>query len=286
LSTESKLPANLSTTVVELSPEEQALLNNDLSKLTATQRADLVVKVCNSLGLNPLTQPFQYIQLNGKLTLYAQRNCTDQLRAIKSVSLTIEESKREGDLFIVTARATLPSGRQDQSVGAVSLAGLKNEALANAIMKAETKAKRRVTLSICGLSFMDETEVETIKDAKPLVEKLPPRQPEAPLNAAAEYMRRNTPPTQDPQPPPKDFTPADFDSYLEEPPFDYESDPKDYTVTVGQFAGRQLKDIPYKSLKKYIDWIEDNANLKDMPIPDMYLELHTQACKYLRSIGE
>src|SRR5690606_24912460 len=37
--------------------------------------------------------------------------------------------------------------------------------LANAYMKAETKAKRRVTLSICGLGWLDETETETIPDA-------------------------------------------------------------------------------------------------------------------------
>jgi hypothetical protein len=36
---------------------------------------------------------------------------------------------------------------------------------ANAIMKAETKSKRRATLSICGLGFLDETEIETIRDA-------------------------------------------------------------------------------------------------------------------------
>jgi hypothetical protein len=50
--------------------------------------------------------------------------------------------------------------------GAVSLVGLRGEALANAIMKAETKAKRRATLSICGLGFLDETEIETIPDAR------------------------------------------------------------------------------------------------------------------------
>ena len=33
-------------------------------------------------------------------------------------------------------------------------------------MKAETKAKRRVTLSICGLGMLDETEVETIPGAR------------------------------------------------------------------------------------------------------------------------
>src|SRR5574343_296815 len=36
------------------------------------------------------------------------------------------------------------------------------------MMKAETKAKRRVTLSICGLGMLDETETATIQDAKPV----------------------------------------------------------------------------------------------------------------------
>jgi hypothetical protein len=36
---------------------------------------------------------------------------------------------------------------------------------ANTILKAVTKAKRRVTLSICGLGFLDETEVEDIPAA-------------------------------------------------------------------------------------------------------------------------
>ncbi|MDU5950540.1 MAG: hypothetical protein E6Z15_26195, partial [Paenibacillus macerans] len=38
--------------------------------------------------------------------------------------------------------------------------------LANAIMKAETKAKRRVTLSLSGLGMMDESEIETIEGAE------------------------------------------------------------------------------------------------------------------------
>ncbi len=36
--------------------------------------------------------------------------------------------------------------------------------LANAMMKAETKAKRRVTLSICGLGMLDETEMATVRE--------------------------------------------------------------------------------------------------------------------------
>jgi hypothetical protein len=44
---------------------------------------------------------------------------------------------------------------------------LKGDALANALMKAETKAKRRVTLSIAGLGWLDETELETIPHGQP-----------------------------------------------------------------------------------------------------------------------
>lgn len=65
----------------------------------------------------------------------------------------------------MTARATDPAGRSDEAIGAVSVAGLRGDALANAIMKAETKAKRRVTLSIVGLGWLDESEIETIPAA-------------------------------------------------------------------------------------------------------------------------
>lgn len=60
----------------------------------------------------------------------------------------------------------MPHGRQDESIGAVPIAALKGEALANAMMKCETKAKRRVTLSICGLGMLDETEVESVSSSQ------------------------------------------------------------------------------------------------------------------------
>jgi hypothetical protein len=60
----------------------------------------------------------------------------------------------------------MPDSRQDESTGVVALAGLRGEALANARMKAETKAKRRVTLSLCGLGWLDETEVEDVPGAR------------------------------------------------------------------------------------------------------------------------
>jgi len=147
---------------------EQVAIVGDLSKLSPDQRMAYYGEVCKSVGLNPLTRPFQYIQLNGKLTLYTTRDATDQLRRLQQVSITIVARERIEDVYVVTARATTRDGRSDESTGAVALGSLKGENLANALMKAETKAKRRVTLSICGLGWLDESELDTVRDARPV----------------------------------------------------------------------------------------------------------------------
>lgn len=147
---------------------EQVLLAGDLSKLNPGERVFYYKQVCDSVGLNPLTKPFAYLNLNGKLTLYALRDATDQLRKIHGVSVTIKARENIEGVYVVTANARDKTGREDESTGAVAVHGLKGDALANALMKAETKAKRRVTLSICGLGMLDETETETIPGAKVL----------------------------------------------------------------------------------------------------------------------
>lgn len=154
---------------------ENVIVKGDLSKLAPEERARYYTEVCRSIGLNPLTKPFDYLLLNGKLTLYAKKDATDQLRKRYDVSVNITSREQMGDIYIVCARATI-GGRSDESIGAVSIANLKGDALANAIMKAETKSKRRVTLSICGLGMLDETEVESIPNAQPFSE--PPAKPQ------------------------------------------------------------------------------------------------------------
>lgn len=148
---------------------ERLIAVGDLSKLTAAERSQYYAKVCESVGLNPFTRPFEYITLNGKLTLYARKDATDQLRRIHSVSVQIVSRERLEDVYVVTARATDKSGRTDESIGAVHIGKIGGDALCNALMKAETKAKRRVTLSICGLGILEESEVETIPTARPIV---------------------------------------------------------------------------------------------------------------------
>jgi hypothetical protein len=159
----------LATPQQPLPPEvvEKVVIGGDLSGLTAAQRAEYYAAVCRSLGLNPLTKPFEYLTLNGKLRLYALRDCADQLRRLHGISIYITNREWLNDIYVVTARAKDRSGREDESTGAVTVGNLKGDALANALMKAETKAKRRVTLSIAGLGWLDETELETIPQARP-----------------------------------------------------------------------------------------------------------------------
>lgn len=145
---------------------EKVVVGGDLGKLSPGERMNYYKSVCESVGLNPLTRPFDYLVLQGKTTLYARKDATDQLRSLKQVSVQITGRERVEDVYVVTARAVTSDGRTDESTGAVTIGALKGDALANALMKAETKAKRRVTLSICGLGWLDETEVETIPGAQ------------------------------------------------------------------------------------------------------------------------
>ena len=145
---------------------EKVVVSGNLADLTVNERIGYYARVCESLGLNPLTHPFEYMTLNGRLILYARKDATDQLRRVNGISVT--GIRREADedlgLQIVTVEGRDRDGRTDSSIGVVSTKGLAGESLANALMKAETKAKRRMTLSLAGLGWLDETEIASATD--------------------------------------------------------------------------------------------------------------------------
>jgi hypothetical protein len=141
------------------------VLDGDVSKMSALQKVEFYNGLCGALGLNPLTRPFQLIKLNGKEVLYAAKDATDQLRKLNSVSVIESTQRIESDICTVTVKVIDKTGRTDCEIGAVNVAKLSGDALANAMMRANTKAKRRATLSICGLGVLDETELETIPGA-------------------------------------------------------------------------------------------------------------------------
>jgi len=141
---------------------EAVITKGDLARLTPQERVQFYKATCDSVGLNPLTRPLEYITLNGKVVLYARRDAADQLRKINGISVEVVSQKVDGDMLTVHVRARDKSGRTDEDFGVVAIGGLRGEARANATLKCITKAKRRVTLSIAGLGFLDETEVDDI----------------------------------------------------------------------------------------------------------------------------
>lgn len=153
------------TTTTDTSLIEEVIAKGDLAKLSPEQRAAYYVSVCKSMGLNPLTQPLGYIYLNGKLTLYAGRGASDQLRKLHQLHILSVEVTYPEDMVSVLVKGQMPDGRTDIEMAVVPLGGLRGDAKANAIMKAITKAKRRLTLSMIGLGWLDETETETIPGA-------------------------------------------------------------------------------------------------------------------------
>lgn len=158
----------------------EVVVKGDLRKLTDDQKARYIVEVCKSLGLNPLTRPFELIILNGKEVLYPTKGATDQLRKINAVSVTRLEKQMVGDLYEVIAHGRDASGREDEASALVNVKGVTGDNLAIAMMKCETKAKRRLTLSLVGLGWLDESEVED----------LPPDLPERPKTLAAAVEAR------------------------------------------------------------------------------------------------
>ena len=166
---------------------DSLVTRGDISGLSAADRARVYVGICRRLGLEPSTQPLAAIKLNGKEVLYPTRGATDQLAAIHRVNREIIDGPRAMDfagtkLIYAVCRASLPSGRTETAVATVPLTDP-----VNALMKCETKAKRRATLSILGLGMLDESELETIPAyAKAPAGPIGPEPEPEPVTVAAE----------------------------------------------------------------------------------------------------
>ena len=135
-----------------------------------------IIILLQRIGLDPATQPFKLLNLKGKEILYADKSAAQQLNRLYKISHEVLKNEKIDDVYMVTVRASNADGFQDE-YGAVTINGKKGEDLANSLMKAITKSKRRATLALCGLSMMDETELDTLPDATTL--PLPKAQPSA-----------------------------------------------------------------------------------------------------------
>jgi len=192
-----------------------------LESLTEEEKVVHYNEVCEALGLDPRKRPFEYLHVDNEyegrnLILYVTKAGSNQLRDINGIDVAPVTVAVQADVAIATANAKDRKGRTDSCIGAVALTGLKGKDLANAIMSAETKAKRRVTISISGVGFLDETEVQ---DLSGTITKIVPDaalapQLAAPVTAAAAESTEVTPFVS--APPPSPFEVSDRKPTTEE----------------------------------------------------------------------
>lgn len=146
---------------------EEIVVSGDLTQLDDQQKVQHYNNVCEAMDIDPRSHPLEYMPVddpNGgrRLILYALKNCTDQLRAKRKIHITKLTREITEDMITFTAEAKDKDGVTDISTGSVNTKGKRGADLSNASMFAETKAKRRVTLSISGSGLLDETEIADI----------------------------------------------------------------------------------------------------------------------------
>jgi hypothetical protein len=218
------------------------VLQGDLSKLNPQQKVSYYNSLCERIGLDPATQPFKLLNLKGKEILYADKTAAQQLNRMYKISHEIMRKDTIQDVYCVTVRASNANGFQDED-GAVSIAQKKGEELANAFMKAATKAKRRATLALCGLSMLDESELDTLPDATTL-----------PLPEASNSVSIDKNETVEPF--------KEIESNSEPIPLEETLSEKEklgkYVFYFGIHKGKSLEDLSELQLKRTLDWCRLN----------------------------
>jgi len=155
------------------------LIIGDLKDLSPEQRVEYARSMGRSLGFNMLTRPFDYIlfrEFDGgpeRLELYLNARGAAQLRKIHRISIVPGSLKRviHDEHCMVSVDVRDGWGTTDSATGSLTLYKFKNKEKVplmgrewdNAIMKCETKAKRRATLSICGLAMLDDSQLDTMQ---------------------------------------------------------------------------------------------------------------------------
>ena len=160
---------------------DSIVLRGDLSGLKEEQLTGYYNYRCQQVGLDPSAKPFDLLVLSGKKVLYANAGATQQLSNLHGLSTAITNRERVENVYLVSVRCTGKDGRSSENQGAVDISGLSGEKLANALMKATTKAIRRTVLAHCGLGMLDETELDTIPNNQYQKVDLPVATPLQPL---------------------------------------------------------------------------------------------------------
>lgn len=164
----------------------------DLDRLSEEQRQEYYLAACEYLRIPPELNVLAFHWMDQgdgvrKLVLYAKKGATDIIR--NNLGISVIDLRKEAGNGEVTwvVKGQNKEGRTEMSSGSKSVQGLRGRELESAIMWAQTKALRRMTLQFVGGGILDETEIAEptttdIKNAVSLAEVA--AQPSVPQNDA------------------------------------------------------------------------------------------------------
>lgn len=139
-----------------------------VAELTAIERKLYYLEMCNAYGFEPLSLPFDYIESDGKLKLYINSVGASQLRSRFNISISIKSREFLEDLWVVVVIAQR-GDRTEEATGVAPSVDKWGKSTpitkANALKKAETQARRRATLAICGYGGDEEDTGNIIQSA-------------------------------------------------------------------------------------------------------------------------
>lgn len=142
--------------------------SGNVAQLTESERDIVLAKLCERYDLDPLLRPFDLISFQGKAKFYLTASATNQLAAKKNLTRTVSNIELDEQRFIAKCAVSVssPEGRSETSICYIGIGKfvpgtkedpkpkkvlLDGDELANALLKLDTKAKRRATLSFFGL---------------------------------------------------------------------------------------------------------------------------------------
>ena len=140
-----------------------------LDNLSEAEKHEYYINCCEYYGVPAELNLLQFMWLDSNdgtgekhLVLYAKRGATDLMRGVHGISVdSIEQTLGDG-FVIFTAKGHDKTGRTDVAVGSANIKNLGGRHLDNAIMTAQTRATRRLTLQFVGGGLLDESEVQAL----------------------------------------------------------------------------------------------------------------------------
>lgn len=140
--------------------------NGDVGRLTEIERKLVYNELCKAYKLDPLSFPLDYVKSKQGLKIYLNAVGAAQLRDRYQISTHIKSREFLEDIWVVVVVASR-GDRSEEATGAVSIfdkyGNSTPEDKVNALKKAETQAKRRATLAICGFGWSEEERGTILK---------------------------------------------------------------------------------------------------------------------------